>query len=419
MDSSSNPTKVLTIGDPGPTQQQITTALSSSAQTEFKLVDVMNYVDNLVRDIRSANPQIIMVDHKIGEHSVLDIIDEVTMQFPEVAVVSILESEDPLEAQQVMLAGAQAFLVKPFTQVNLLSTLRRVRELRGRRVTKKAPVTDAADQMRPLRMLSVYSPRGGAGCTTLAVNVAVKLHEMSQKRTLLVGGKLFFGHLGLMLNIRTNNTIADLVPHASNLDEGLIYDVINEHVSGINVLLGPFDFQVAQGIRPDDIYSILTGLKRHFELIVVDVGSSLSENAVTCMDVSDRVLLVTNPDLASLQDASRFIQLSRSMAIPDDKLLFVLNKSGLKGGVRDEDIESALHRELFAEIPHDSASVLRSLNRGVPVVRKYSRSPASKAIIKMTRKLDDLNVVGQPAGGQSKSAAIAGGNATQPASVQR
>ena len=61
------------------------------------------------------------------------------------------------------------------------------------------------------------------------------------------------------------------------------------------------------------------------------------------MDASDRVLLVTNPDLASLHDTSRFVQISRTLAYPAGKLLVVLNRDNLMGGVRLRDIQAALH----------------------------------------------------------------------------
>jgi pilus assembly protein CpaE len=127
MAATGNLTRVVAIGDPGPTQQQITTALS--AQDEFQLVDILASTERLVREVRAAEPDIILVDHLLGGQPTLDIIDDLALQFPKTSIVAMLPGEDPLKAQQVMLAGARAFLVHPFTQLNLLSTLRRVRDL--------------------------------------------------------------------------------------------------------------------------------------------------------------------------------------------------------------------------------------------------------------------------------------------------
>jgi pilus assembly protein CpaE len=192
-----------------------------------------------------------------------------------------------------------------------------------------------------------------------------------------------------MLNIRTNNTIADLIPYAAQMDEDLVHDVVTRHASGINVLIDPFDLQVAQGIRPQELYNVMQGLQRMYDILVVDVGSALTENTVTIMDMADRIYVVTTPDLASIQDTSRFIQITRSLAYPPDKLYYVLNRTDLPGGVKTKDITPVLSENYFP-IPDGGPNVLRSLNRGVPLVLKYPRNQASRAIQQMATQLSEV-----------------------------
>lgn len=141
MTVPNKPVRVVAIGDPGSTLQQIDTALS--AEEEFQLVEILATPEKLIREIRAASPNIILVDFEFGGQPTLDILDEIASQFPEMAIIAILPGEDPVRAQQVMLAGARAFLIQPFTQINLLSTLRRVRDLEMRRVIMQSgkPVT--------------------------------------------------------------------------------------------------------------------------------------------------------------------------------------------------------------------------------------------------------------------------------------
>lgn len=392
MALSSELPRVLVIGDPGPTQEQISTALST--KQEFDLIGTIGVPDRLVREVRAAEPDIILVDSQLNQASTLDIIDDLALQFPHIPIISILPGDDPVRAQQVMLAGARAFLFQPFTQINLLSTLKRVHDLDERqRHSQLARPSGAVDTGRPVRTIAVFSPRGGVGSSTVAVNLALSMLEQTGQRVLLLEGKLFFGHLDVLLNLRPQNTIADLIPHAGNLDESLVHDVVTRHASGLDVLLAPGSVQVAQGIRPDDLYNIFTSLQKMYDLIVVDAGSSLNENTVTLMDSSDRILLITTPDLASLHDTSRFVQITRSLAYPAEKLLIVLNRSGMPGGVKYNDIENAMHHQLFAHIPDDDANALRSLNRGIPLVFRYPRSPASRAIKSLAKDLADLSLI--------------------------
>ena len=391
MNPANKQIRVVALCDPGATQQQITEALNS--QNEYVLADILSSKEMLAKQLRTTEPDIILVDSKLEGEPTMDIIDDLALQFPNSSVVAILPTNDPLIAQQVMLAGARAFLITPFSQINLVSTLRRVSELEGRRQQTKTYIPNAAaEATRPLRSVTVYSPRGGTGVTSIAVNTAIALAEETGKKVLLFEGKVFFGHLEVILNLRVQNSLADLIPHATNMDEGLVRDVVTPHPSGIHVLLAPSNVQIAQGIRAEDVYNIYMGVSRFYDYMVVDAGGPLNDISVTLMDATDRILLVTTPDLASLHDTSRFLQLSRSLAYPMDKILMILNKAGAEGGVKLHDIETVLHNQVYHQIPNDPANVLRSINRGVPYLVSYGRSSGSKSIQQLARNLTSISL---------------------------
>ena len=384
--------RVLLIGNTGPIEEQITTALSSSK--EFNLVEVLSNIERLSIDVAAADPDIILVDHGLADLSLLDVVDDLSLQFPMISVIALLPNEDPVMAQQIMLAGARAFIIKPFTQVNLVNTLRRVWTLDSARKRLRPTGGTAVEQTeRPLQTVTVYSPKGGVGSSTIATNLAIAHKQEQGGRVLLFEGKLFFGHLDVSLNILTGNSITDLIPHANKIDQTLIDDVVFRHASGIDVLLGPRNVQVAEGIRADSLFSIFRALQQVYDFIVIDAGSNLTENSITLMDSADRILLVTAPDLATLHDTSQFIQLSPSLSIPMDKLLILVNREGVTGGVRVRDIEASLRHEIFSSIPDDEANAIRSVNRGVPLLLRYPRSPASRAIRNLSQKLTGLSHV--------------------------
>jgi len=360
--------------------------LALKSQKEFELVEVLHEKENLSRDLHEAEAEIILIDYQLGGQATLDIIDDLAQQFPNTIIVAILPIDNPKNAQQMTLSGARGFLVQPFTQVNLLNNLRRVCVLQARQRQIQTPVTfDDQERARPMRTLVVYSPRGGVGCTTVAVNLSIALHEETEARVLLMEGKLFFGDLDVMLNIRTHNSLLDLMPHNSLMDEMLVREVVNEHVSGIYTLLAPSDFQIAQTISPQDMFAIVTGLQSYFDYIVIDTSSNLDENTVTLLDAADRILLVASPELAALHDVRRFAHINQSLAYPPEKVLLLLNRADLPGGVKLRDIETVTHQEIFAQIPDDPVNALRSLNRGIPLILKYPRSPTSRSYKKLAK----------------------------------
>lgn len=384
--------RVLFIGGTGPTQEQIAAALSTNP--EFQLAEVLTRLERISIEVNAIEPDIIIIDHEITEGTLLDVVDDLSLRFPTTSTIVILPDDNPVAAQQVMLAGARAFIIKPFTQINLINTLRRVRTLddaRKRTLPKAGPTVEKID--RPIHAVTVFSPKGGAGVSTVATNLAIAHYQEYGGRVLLMEGKMFFGHLDVSLNILTGNTVADLVPHANNMDEGLVDDVVFKHASGIYVLLGPRNVQVAQGIRADNLFSVFMALQRQFDFIVIDGGNSLNENSVTFMDAADRILLLTTPDLPTLHDTSQFIQFSPTLAIPVEKILIVVNREGMIGGIRMRDIETSLHQDIFGSIADDPANTIRSINRGVPLLTRYPRSPASKGIKALVKKLARLSHV--------------------------
>lgn len=407
MSQAVDATKVVAFVEPGQVQQQIMAALDSDQ--EFELVDELPDAQDATQRVIAAAPDLILIDDRLGGQPLLDLVDELATKFPEIPLIALLDDDNGTRAQQYLLAGFRAFLIKPFTQVNLVNSMRRIRELEARRASVlPAAVADHAQKAGPLQILTVYSPRGGVGCSTIAINLAVALQERLEVRVLLMEGKMAFGHLGLMLNSRLQNTIADLIPHAGALDEGLVEEVVVQHASGIHLLLSSPDINVAQGIRASELYSVVQALSRVFEIIVIDAGSHLDENTVTLMDVADRVLLITTPDLAALHDTSRFIQLSHSLGFPPNKVFTVLNRAGISGGIKVREIENALHQSLFARISEGDAKVIRSLNRGVPLLYGSTRSPVSKDIRALAAQLVSLrrSILGQRGSAASFSAPL-------------
>ena len=393
MPEQNGSSPLVAMVEPGSTHEQISNALN--AQDEFQPVVILDSVNGWVKEIREAKPDIILIDAVLDGQPTLELIDDITLQFPDATIVAILPNDNPINAQKAMLAGARAFVIQPFTGVALLSSLRRVRDLEARRrYSQSTTGSGELSQTEPMQIMTVFSPRGGVGCSTLAVNLALAIHGQIESRVLLMEGKLLFGHLALMLNIRTHNDITDLIPHANLLDENLVKDVVVNHASGIDVLLSPNDVQAGQGVRPEDLLGIVQGVRRMYDFIVIDAGSYLDENTVTLMDLSDRILLLTTPDLASLHDVSRFIQISRTLSYPPGKMLTILNRSGMAGGVKTKEIEAALHHEVFAYIPEDDPKVMRSLNRGVPHLYKYPRSPVSRSIRQIAKNVVELSVEG-------------------------
>jgi pilus assembly protein CpaE len=352
----------------------------------LNLVERMITPDNLYSIINDVQPDVILLDFEFKDRP-LDLLDQLTSQYPQSAVVAVLSEQGMVNIERVVLSGARAFIQYPYQKDKLVITIKRVLQLLERNASQvqQEPVQEILKT--PGHTFVVFSPKGGVGTTTIATNLAISLKNALKEDVLLLDGKQLFGHVPLFLNLLTGNSITDLIAHAGMLDEQLIQQVVVRHSSGIQVMPSPSSVAESQGIRPESLYKVIQSLQQAFPNIVIDGGNNLNDISVTYMDSSERILLVLNPDLASMRDVRQFIEVSATLSYPKEKILFILNKTGNKADIRKQEIENTLKIDFFGEIPADEEIALSSLNEGIPIILKKSRHPISKSISKISKKL--------------------------------
>lgn len=394
------PTQLLLLSKNANLADGIKTTLADVE--DFTLAEISGGAEETNSLIVTLQPEILLLDSQFIEGDLFSEIDALSTRFPTIPVVALLPEGDVNLSNQVILAGARAFLFYPLSSSDLLATLKRVKELlvRSGKTADQPAVVPTAGK----KMFVVFSPKGGVGVTTTAINLAISLRQQIKDDVLLVDGKHLLGHVSLMLNLRIGNSITDLLPHSGRLDPTLVKQVITQHSSGIHVLPGPIAISKAQGIRPDDLYRVILGLQSVYSTIIVDGGNYLNENLVTYMDAADHILLVINPNLPALRDARQFLDISHTLSYSREKILVLLNQSGRKSDVKLAEIEQALRTKVFGVIPTDEDAVLNSINEGVPLILKKSNHPISKAYAKIARVIaDTLLPVGSKAPSGSAS----------------
>lgn len=389
MPTSDGKSKVLSLSENAELNSAIAAALKG--EDDFLLLEKTVLSENLLTSLSKLQPDILLVDFDFNKEETYTLVDSIANQFPAIAVIPIMPESDVHLSDRVILSGARAFLLQPFVKKNFLTTLRRVVELLKRNFPTLTP-TDLSVPLpnKPKNTFTVFSPKGGAGTTTVAVNLAIAMRQLLKEPVLLVDGKHLFGHVALMLNIRTANSITDLISHAGMLDKQLISQVVVDHVSGIKVLPSPLAVAEGQGIRPDLLYKVIIELQSGYPVVVVDGGNYLNENTVTYMDASDKVIVVMTPNLACVRDIKQFLDVCATLSYPKEKVLLVLNSTGHKADIRKEEIEKILSHGVLCEIPADENFTLGSLNEGVPVMIKNPRHVISKAITLLASKLQEM-----------------------------
>ena len=354
--------------------------------TEYLFISRQLKANELMEGIESLQPHCIVLDFAAAPTQPLELLEGVAWQFPEITMVAALPKSELGEANRAVLAGARAFITQPLQHEELLETLGRIRHVHERMQATKGAAVGGELPAANRGTFVVFSPKGGVGCSVVAINLAIALRAEVKRDVLLMDAKLLFGDLDIMLNLKTDNSIADLIPHIGALDESLIRDVVAEHVSGIKVLAAPPNPLAAQGIHPEELHRILTSVQGVYPHVIIDSGSYLNDNTVTLMDGSHKVLLVMNPDIACLRGASRFLDLCRTtLSFPKERILVVVNEQDQQEGLALADIERSLETKIFATLPWDRRSTLQSINRGVPLGMQSQNTPLRRAFQAMAK----------------------------------
>jgi pilus assembly protein CpaE len=256
-------------------------------------------------------------------------------------------------------AGARGFLLKPYQSVELVATVRDAYES-ARTLGRPHPAQQVA---RAGRLVPVYSPKGGVGCTTIATNLAVALASRGLS-VALIDLDLQFGDVGSVLDLKSANSIVDILGQPELTDD-LVDDTFVTHASGVRALLAPDNLNLVEGVVPADVVALLRGLTARFDYVICDLWSSLEELSMQTMKAADQVVLVTTPELPALRNLQRVVVSTHDRLNLDAKGIFVANRLPGKGSLTAPEIVRAFGRQFAATIPSEGVGVTEAINRGL------------------------------------------------------
>src|SRR5688500_7664751 len=312
---------------------------------------------------------------------------------PAVQVVILSVQGDQNYMRRAMLAGARDFLTKPPMGDELISAIRRAGAMAQSERSKVAQVQVApiAGTLGPAigyggpkgKIVVVYSPKGGAGCTTLAVNLALTLHN-EDTPVALVDGNLQFGDVAVFVNEQGKNTIIDLAPRAEELDPEIVEEVMIKHpASGLHILAAPSRPEYAEKVSSGQFSKVLEYLRQLYAYVVVDTSAYLNDITLAAIDTSDLIVLITTQDIPSIKNCRLALDLLQTMGIDRDRILFVMNRFDKRINITPERVTENLKQDVASVIPLDEQTVTKAVNRGVPFVLDNKNQPATRGIFSL------------------------------------
>jgi pilus assembly protein CpaE len=315
----------------------------------------------------------------------------VSNKVPNGAVVMVTSEERIDFIQKAMAAGAQGYVLKPFGDgTHLLQTVRDVYSRTQARRLQFGSTSPVAEPMAPPKFgerIVVFGTKGGVGKTTIAVELALALRQQTRQSVLLFDADFLFGDANIHLDLPTEHSILDLLPHIEALDSRLLDRVTIEHTSGIQLLAAPPRPEQADVIMAAHVRALLSMMGNTFDYVVTDTQASYDERMLAVLDLADLYVVVLVPDLGALRSTRHFVEVAGHLGYPMDRMLFVLNRATDQSRLRLDDITAALGTRRIIQVPGVGREVSDAINDGRPLVLHQPRSAFTRAILSLAEQV--------------------------------
>jgi len=351
---------------------------------------------------KEYKPNVVLMDINMPDMDGIQATEVIVKEVPIAQIIIVSVNSDTDYLRRAMLAGARDFLSKPPSADELINTIRRLGELSRQReqmIAAAPPTTAAGGARRPGqegRIITVYSPKGGVGCTTIATNLAIALHSDDSK-VLVVDANLQFGDIGVFFNLKGKHSLVSLIARAEEMEDDFTQSVLIAHSSGVKVILGPPTPEDAELVTPSALKKVLEHVREGFAYVIVDTSAVLREVEIALFDISDRIILVASPDIPSLANVKKFFDLAVKLEYPPDKTILIMNKVDKRGGISPASVEETLKHPIKGQILIDEKTVLTAINSGVPFITGPRNLPPVQGILDLAHRLREEFAPKEPA----------------------
>jgi pilus assembly protein CpaE len=359
-----------------------------SPQLQYELGEALAACDGIELDLRvgglgslgfdllrtEARPGVLLLEVDVDDAEDMDALERLSAEAARTHVPIVATAGDlcPAVVRRLLRHGIADFIAQPSAPAEVAEVLRNADHKARRR---------QEGGLAQGRVLAFSRASGGAGATTLAVNVAhalARAHRGSGAKVCLIDLDLQFGTIGLQLDLAPQSGLFDLSQAQDGLDPALFASSLARHRSGFHVLAAPNARLPLEALRPAVINALLGLARAEFDYVVVDLPIALTGWTETVLSHADLLYLVAQPNLPAVWQLRRMLELIAHAGLDSLPVQLVLNRvqRGLWGaGAQRRQAERALGRAFHYCIADQFEVLNDAANRGAPAldVRRYSR----------------------------------------------
>lgn len=328
---------------------------------------------------RQVRPDILVLElDRRGQEEALTAASQYHLENPDVTLLLTTDQLDPDTLLRAMRTGAADVLRRPFDRAALSAAIERVGALKARKHGSSSGRT----------VITVFSNKGGLGCTTIATNLAVALRRLSGREVALADFDHQSGDVAFLMGLMPDRSVADLVG-APRLDSASVQDTLAKHPSGVRVLAQPELLERADGLEAGTVGSVIEVMSSMFDFVVVDAPHGFSDAALEIFDRSSTILLVTEMSLPSARAARRALEVFHRLNYlsTPDRVRPIVNRFLDSGPISLPQFEEAVGMPIAKRIANDYAAVSAATNLGRPLCEDAADSRTARDLVALAKGL--------------------------------
>ena len=327
-------------------------------------------------------PDVLLVGPHAPAPEVLTLAARLDVQSPGIAVV-LMADPSPEMWQAAMRAGIRDLIAPDAEVAEIHAAVERagLAAAGRRRVLRPTAETDRYTG----RVITIASPKGGVGKTTVSTNLAIGLTAAAPQSTVLVDLDVQFGDCASALGLTPEYTLPDVVHGAASEDTMVLKTFLTQHPSGLFAVCGSESPAAGDTVSGDDVSRLLASLAREFRYVIVDTAPGLSEQTLAALDRATDVVMLTSMDVPGVRGLRKELDVLRELTMIPAGRHVVMNFHDAKGGLSVRDVELAIGTAVDVVLPR-SKHVPASTNQGVPIIQSHRRDPMAKEMQRLVSR---------------------------------
>jgi pilus assembly protein CpaE len=337
---------------------------------------------------------VVVLGPQVELTAALALADSMRLSRPSTSVVLVRDEVDAMVMRDAMHAGVR--------DVVPLKDTDSVRAAVDRAYQLYLALRGPGGAMHQGRIVTVFSPKGGVGKTTVSVNLALALADKGARKVCVVDLDLAFGDVAITLQLFPSHTLEHAIGSEDAIDAPLLESLLTRHGDSVMVLAAPSHPDVRERVTPMLVSRVLKGLRESFDYIVVDTAPAFDEQTLTALDETDECVIVATLDVPTLKNVKVALETLEMLDIARGHRHLLLNRADDQVGLGSDRVESILGMQIAGRV-ESSMDIAAATNAGRPIMSEDPKHPSSQALQDLALRLTGEPVAPDSAPGQGSS----------------